>query len=107
MVPEVQGQKAEWGDVRVDPAVGSWYRDDRRCQLTLKELGRQKGAGVSWHGGVGGTQGQGSKDARRQGDEFCVSLQVTLVQAEVMQAVAVWGELCFPPSQAEALKGGI
>ena len=40
----MRGQKAEWGDVRVDPAVGSWYRDDRRCQLTLKELGRQKGA---------------------------------------------------------------
>lgn len=54
-----------------------------------------------------GTQEQGSEDARRQGDEFWVSLQVTLVQAEVMQALAVWGELCFPPSQAEALKGGI
>ena len=53
------------------------------------------------------TQEQGSEDARRQGDEFWVSLQVTLVQAEVMQALAVWGELCFPPSQAEALKGGI
>lgn len=97
MAPEVRGRRAEWGDVRVDPAVGSWYRDDRRCQLTVKELGRQKGAGVSRHGR--GTQEQGSEDARWQGDEFCVSLQVTLVQAEVIQALAVWGELCFPPTR--------
>ena len=27
VAPEVRGQKAEWGDIRVGPAAGSWYGD--------------------------------------------------------------------------------
>lgn len=27
VAPEVQGQREEWGDIRVDPEVGSWYGD--------------------------------------------------------------------------------
>lgn len=27
VAPEVQGRRAEWGDIRVDPQVGSWYGD--------------------------------------------------------------------------------
>ena len=41
--PEVGGQRADWGNAREGPAVGSSYTDDSRCEMTLKELGRQKG----------------------------------------------------------------
>lgn len=40
---KVRARKAEWGDVRVDPAIGSGCMDDGRHELTPKELSRQKG----------------------------------------------------------------
>lgn len=41
--PRSRGPEADWGNAREGPAVGSSYTDDSRCELALKELGRQKG----------------------------------------------------------------
>ena len=51
VAPKVQGQRAEWGVIRVGPAARSWLW---RCQLTLKELGRQNGGpALGGHTGAG------------------------------------------------------